>query len=124
MLAFDVDPEVIDTVVENADRNAMRDRMRVFAGTIDDVEGRFDWVLANIESRILDPIAEALAARVGPRGHLLLSGILTAEEEAMRARFTSLSRKLTIVASRHMSTGGERAYDKDGWVALHLVAAE
>lgn len=124
ILAFDIDPEVIDTVVENADRNGMRDRMRVFAGTVDEVEGQFEWVLANIESRILDPIADALAARVGPKGHLLLSGILTAEEEAMRARFTSLSRRFTIAGARHMSTGGERAYDKDGWVALHLVAVD
>ncbi|NUP06155.1 MAG: methyltransferase domain-containing protein [Polyangiaceae bacterium] len=118
--AFDIDPEVIDTVKENAERNAMTDRLEMFAGTIDDVDATFPWVVANIESKILDPIADDLVKRVAPGGHLVLSGILTAEEDRMRARFTSLDRKLEVVAARHMTTGGERAYDKDGWVALHL----
>lgn len=124
VVAFDIDGEVLDTVRENAERNGMSDRLRLFAGTIDDVEGTFPWVAANIESRILDPIADAIVARVGPGGHLLLSGILTAEEGWMTSRFTGLSRKLELVETRHMSTGGERAYDKDGWVALHLVARD
>lgn len=120
--AFDIDAEVIDTVRENAERNAMSDRLELFAGTIVDVTGTFPWVVANIETQILDPMAEDLVARVAPGGSLVLSGILTAEEQRMTARFTGLSRKLTVVSTRHMTTGGERAYDKDGWVALHLVA--
>ena len=120
--AFDIDPEVIDTVRENAERNGLLERLRVFAGTIDDVPGSYPWVLANIESRILDPMADALAARVAPGGHLVLSGILTAEEEWMRTRFLGLARAFEVVEVRHMSTGGERAYDKDGWVCLHLRA--
>lgn len=124
VVAFDIDGEVLDTVRENAERNAMSGRMRVFAGTVDDVEGTFPWVVANIESKILDPIADALVARVAPGGHLLLSGILTAEEEWMTTRFTGLARKLRLVGTKHMSTGGERAYDKDGWVSLHLVAED
>lgn len=121
-IAFDIDEEVVATVIENADRNQMSDKVQILATTVDKIEGTFPWVLANIESRILDPIAEDLVARVAPGGHLILSGILTAEEGWMRDRFTKLSRPFEVVATRHMTTGGERAYDKDGWVALHLVA--
>ncbi|MBK6514821.1 MAG: 50S ribosomal protein L11 methyltransferase [Polyangiaceae bacterium] len=119
--AFDIDAEVIDTVRENAERNSMSERLELFAGTIADVSGTFPWVVANIETQILDPMAEQLVAHVAQGGNLVLSGILTAEEQRMTARFTSLSRKLRVVATRHMTTGGERAYDKDGWVAIHLA---
>jgi ribosomal protein L11 methyltransferase len=123
VVAFDIDPEVLDTVRENAERNGLSDRLHVFTGTVEQVSETFPWVLANIESRILDPMAEELVARVAPGGHLVLSGILTAEEEWMRTRFTGLSRRFEVVEARHMSTGGERAYDKDGWVCLHLREA-
>jgi ribosomal protein L11 methyltransferase len=124
VVAFDVDPEAIDVVRENAERNGMASRLEVFAGTIDDVKGQFPWVVANIESRILMPIAEELIARVEPGGHLVLSGILLAEEGSMRERFESLSRKLELVEARRMETGGERAIDRDGWVSLHYHAVD
>lgn len=120
VVAFDIDPEAAATVEENAQRNTFEGSFRVFAGTVDDVSERFPWVVANIESRILDPMANELVSKVEPGGDLILSGILTAEEEWMRTRFTSLSHRFEVVDTAHMATGGERAYDKDGWVALHL----
>jgi ribosomal protein L11 methyltransferase len=120
VLAFDIDPEAAATVEENAQRNTFQGAFKVFAGTVTDVKERFPWVVANIESRILDPMADELVATVEPGGDLILSGILTAEEEWMRTRFTSLSHRFEVVDTAHMATGGERAYDKDGWVALHL----
>lgn len=119
-VALDNDPEVIDTVRENAERNGLSERLEVFAGVVDDVAGTFPWVLANIESRILDPIAESLASRLAPGGLLVLSGILLAEEQAMVDRFTSLSRKLAVVEITRTETGGDRAFDRDGWVAIVL----
>jgi ribosomal protein L11 methyltransferase len=120
VVAFDIDPEAAATVEENAQRNSFDGDFKVFAGTVDDVTERFPWVVANIESRILDPMANELVSKVEPGGDLILSGILTAEEEWMRTRFTSLSHRFEVVDTAHMATGGERAYDKDGWVALHL----
>ncbi len=122
VVGFDIDPEAVATARENAERNALQHRCRFYAGTIGDEPGRYPWVLANIESRILDPIAEELAARLAPGGHLLLSGILLGEEAWMRERFGALSRKLVVVGRAQLDTGGERAHDKDGWVALHLRA--
>ncbi len=116
VVAFDVDPDVIPVVLENAERNRLVDRLEAFAGTIDDVKGAFGWVLANIEARILDPLADAIAARIGANGHLVLSGILATEEERMTARYTSLGRKLELVEARLAGTR------EDGWVALHFHA--
>lgn len=120
VVALDIDAEVLSTVEENAERNGLASRMEVFAGVVSDVRGTFPWVLANIESRILDPIAEELAARVAPGGHLVLSGILANEETWMVQRFTSLSRKLAVVDTTRMETGGDRAFDRDGWVSIVL----
>ncbi len=117
--AFDVDPEVVHVVRENAALNGLADRLEVFDGTIDLVTTAFPWVLANIEARILDPMAEDLLRVLAPGGQLVLSGILTAEEAAMRSRFDRLG--LRFVEARHMATGGDRAYDKDGWVALRYA---
>jgi ribosomal protein L11 methyltransferase len=119
VVAFDVDPDVIEIVHENAARNAMSDRVAAHAGTIDGVEGTFPWVLANIEARILDPIAEELAARVEPGGDLVLSGILAHEEERMVARYTSLHRSGVGVPLERVSVTakGEGA---DAWVCIHL----
>ena len=88
----------------------------VYAGerTIDGVAGTFPWVLANIEARVLDPIAEDLAARVAPGGELVLSGILGPEEERMVKRYTSLRTPLETVA---VTRKGDAA---DAWVCIHL----
>jgi ribosomal protein L11 methyltransferase len=115
VVAFDVDPDVVDVVQENAARNGMTDRVEVSACTIDDVAGTYPWVLANIEARVLDPIAPALAARVAPGGDLVLSGILAGEEEALLARYTSLPTPLAL----HEVTRDEGS-GPDRWVCLHL----
>ncbi len=124
-VAFDIDPEVQHIVEENAAANGLSDKIEVFAGTVDRVKDRFAWVLANIEAKILDPLAEDLARVTEPGGCLVLSGILAIEEERMKSRFDGLIAhgvRLELVETRRTETGGERAYDKDGWVALRLRA--
>jgi ribosomal protein L11 methyltransferase len=116
VVAFDVDAEVIPLVLENAERNGLREKVEAFAGTIADVRGTFPWVLANIEARVLDPLADEIVARLAPNGHLVLSGILAIEEQRMAERYTSLERKLDLVETRLDGTRD------DGWVALHFVA--
>lgn len=119
VVAFDVDADVVEVVRENAERNAMSDRIQVFAGTVDDVEGTYPWVLANIEARVLAPIAEALAARVAPGGDLVLSGILAGEEEALITRYTSLATPLALEAVTREEAQVE-GREPDRWICLHL----
>lgn len=116
-LAIDVDPDVIEVVRENAARNGLSDRVTARAGTIADVGGTFPWVLANIEARVLHPIAEDLARAVAPGGALVLSGVLAAEHDAMVARYTSLRRRLVHTGTTRRGDGG------DAWVAIELAAA-
>lgn len=122
---FDIDPEVVHIVEENAEANDLAARVDVFAGSIVRVRERFPWVLANIEANVLDVLADDLLRVLAPGGHLVLSGILAAEEERMKTRFSGLTahgNRLELAGEKRMSSGGERAFDKDGWVALHYRA--
>ena len=75
------------------------------------MEGRYPLVIANIEARILSPMAEELAAKVGPRGLLVLSGILAGERDAIVKRYEALG-----LAHLESASAGEAA--GEGWVAI------
>ena len=129
VVAFDVDPDVIEVVKENAARNGLGDRIEAFAGTVDDVAATFPWVVANIEARVLDPIAEKLVGRVGERGRLILSGLLAAERDRMIKRYTSLPRRFKLVsekaqAAAHNRPTAEGEKSTDDWIALDLRALD
>jgi ribosomal protein L11 methyltransferase len=116
-LAIDVDPEVIDVVRENAARNGLGERIEARAGTLDSVTGTFPWVLANIEAKVLRPLAPDLARVVAPGGTLVLSGILENEHDDLVRTYTSLGRSLVHVGTRRR---GDAA--GEGWVALSFTA--
>jgi ribosomal protein L11 methyltransferase len=114
-LAVDVDPDVIEVVRENAARNALADRVDARAGTAASVTGTFPWVLANIEARVLRPIAPDLARLVSPGGALVLSGILESEHDEMVRIYGALGLRHTETRRRG-DAGGE------GWVALAFTS--
>jgi len=116
-LAIDNDPEVIDVVRENADRNKLTERVEVREATVDSITETFPFVLANIETRVLRPIAEDLARSVAPSGLLILSGVLAAEQDEIIARYTTLSRVFRHVETRRRGDG-----TGDDWVGLAFVA--
>jgi ribosomal protein L11 methyltransferase len=129
-LAIDIDPDVIDVVNENAARNNLASRVEAQVGTAASVTRTFPWVLANIEARVLRPIAGDLVRVLAPRGTLVLSGILESEHDEMVRLYTSLPRRLDHVTTRSSSTaerGGGRALPSpspsqhaggEGWVAI------
>lgn len=116
--AFDVDADVIPLVIENAERNGLADRVRAFAGSIEDVAEKYPWVVANIEAKVLIPLADKIAERVAPKGDLILSGILAVEESKLVAHYSSLKRGFELVEARLEGTR------EDGWVALHFRALD
>jgi ribosomal protein L11 methyltransferase len=85
--ATDNDPDVIDVVNENAERNGLR--ARVFADTAElaEITEAFPWVLANIEARVLIPMAEAIKARTQSGGTIVLSGILKFQKEEVLSAY-------------------------------------
>lgn len=108
-VAIDNDPEAAEVTIENALANGIPERI---AASIDDVATlteTFPFVVANIEARVLIPLAEPIAARVAPGGSLVLSGILRGQEDDVRAAYPSL--ELAAIE-----------YDGE-WVSIRLVRA-
>src|SRR5881296_483016 len=82
VVAVDTDPIAVEAARENAVRNGVA--IPVAAGSAADVPGRFDVVVANIVSPVLQQIASHLAARLASGGTLLVAGISVPAERATR----------------------------------------
>jgi ribosomal protein L11 methyltransferase len=117
-LAIDNDDEVVEVVQENAARNGLADRLTVRAATTASVTATYPVVLANIEARVLRPLAPELDRVLAPAGLLILSGVLAAEHDEMVALYTSLGRALRHAETRRRGDG-----TGDDWVAIAFVAS-
>ena len=85
-VGVDIDPWSVENARENAVLNGVADRFENRLGSIEEVpETGFDLVLANILRVILVPMMPDLAARMAPRGTLVLAGILRTERDTMLA---------------------------------------
>lgn len=85
-VGVDVEVEAIRVTGENAEINGVD----VSASTtpIDEVEGEYDLVFANIQAKVLIPMAKAIEARVAPGGVLILSGVLGDQVDDVSAAYT------------------------------------
>ncbi|HVL99251.1 MAG TPA: 50S ribosomal protein L11 methyltransferase [Egibacteraceae bacterium] len=73
VVAVDVDPLAVAAATANAAANDVAVDVR--AGSADTLEGHFAVVLANLDTATLSRVARALAARLGPGGTLVASGV-------------------------------------------------
>jgi ribosomal protein L11 methyltransferase len=105
-LCVDIDPDAVEVSRENAARNQVADRVEAGTTPIDEVQGRFEVVTANIQPEVLIPMAAALTARLAPGGRLILSGILIEAADAVEEAYRAVG--LTLAAR----------FDEDGWRAL------
>lgn len=112
-LGIDNDPDVLDVARENAERNGLGARLTVEGTPVERVRETYPWVLANIETRVLAPLADAIARRVAPGGWLLLSGILESEHEGLITNYQG--RGLEHVETRRLGDAAGEA-----WIALVL----
>ncbi len=85
--ACDIDPVSVDATRENAERNAVDQRIVVFEGGIETLEGEADIVVANILAEVIAPIAPDIAARTKPGGTVLASGIIRARQALVEEAF-------------------------------------
>jgi ribosomal protein L11 methyltransferase len=111
--AIDNDDDVIEVAADNARRNGLQDRLEVDTTPLESLAERFATVVANIEARTLSRLATALAARVAPRGLLVLSGVLASEHDEVRDSFVKAG--LAHLGSSQRGDGG------DAWVALVMA---
>jgi ribosomal protein L11 methyltransferase len=86
-LAVDVDPEAVACAEENLVRNGLLGRVEVSGQAVDDVEGSFDAVFANVTAEVLLALISPIAERVGAGGWLVLSGMLRESADAVAARY-------------------------------------
>jgi ribosomal protein L11 methyltransferase len=87
VVALDTDPEAIEIAAENVSLNHVAQRVRVALGTVHDDTGQFAVVLANIQAAPLIEMAATLTRRLQPGGRLVLSGILSEQQETVRAAY-------------------------------------
>ncbi len=106
--AVDNDPEATETTRENADHNALTDRLEIRTGTARELEGRHALILANIRPSVLIPIASDLAGLLAPGGCAVLSGILGEEAEQVLAAYVEVGLHL------------HRRRDQNEWCSLLL----
>jgi len=107
VVAVDNDGIAVEAARENTVRNGVM--IPVGEGSGADVPGRFDIVIANIVSPVLQLIARDLVARLAPKGMLIVTGISAPSEPQTRAAFVDAG--LRTLVDRNM---------RDDWVGLAL----
>ncbi|MEM9726976.1 MAG: 50S ribosomal protein L11 methyltransferase [Myxococcota bacterium] len=86
-VGIDVEDAAVEVAERNARVNAVAEHLEVSKTRLESVTALYDLVLANIETRILTQMAEALRARLAPGGVLVLSGILQHERDEILLAF-------------------------------------
>ena len=105
-IGIDVDPCAISEARDNVACNDLSARITIFPKPFDNVEERFDLLLANLRFPTLDSYLPQMAERVNSKGSILLSGIKS-EEKA------SLVGHSRVIGLHRIWTGEER-----GWAAM------
>jgi ribosomal protein L11 methyltransferase len=81
VVAIDNDPEAVRVAAENVTINRLDARIRLSTSSVDQVQGCFDVVMANIQALPLIDLAPALVSKLSSTGRLVLSGILLEQRE-------------------------------------------
>jgi ribosomal protein L11 methyltransferase len=106
VVAVDTDPVAVRAATENAARNDVRVDVR--AGSAAEVEGTYEFVLANLDADALVGIARDLRARVATGGTLIAAGIVAEKEQEVTSAFAAVG--LTPIGRDQ----------QDDWVRLDL----
>ena len=106
--AVDIDNIIILEADSNIDKNGFLSITEIILGSVEDVAGVFDLVVANILIRSILAISEELKKRVKSRGTILLSGIKNEEKTQAINKFSDLGFYL------------QEEFEEREWVALVL----
>ncbi|CAN5147195.1 50S ribosomal protein L11 methyltransferase [soil metagenome] len=87
VVAVDTDPLAVAAATDNASANDVRVDVRL--GSVHEVHGRFDLVLANLDTATLSSLAPALVARLAARGALIASGVAVERRSEAVAAFAA-----------------------------------
>ncbi len=81
VVACDIDPQSCLVAAENTRLNGVDSRVQITGQALDELEGNFQLVLANILAEENIRLAPQLVSRLAPGGSLILSGILVEKEQ-------------------------------------------
>jgi ribosomal protein L11 methyltransferase len=94
-VGVDNDPQALLATHDNAGRNGVSDRLAVYLPQ-DEPRATYPVVVANILASALEALADTLAARVAPGGHIALSGILDGQQSALLDRYATWFERLAV----------------------------
>ena len=89
-VAIDIDEDAVVVTRRNAALNDVAARIQVSARSMGDMDGVYDIVLANIETRVLSVMSHDLQGRIAFGGSLVLSGILIGERDELLAAYAPM----------------------------------
>ena len=84
IFAIDIDEDALENAAENCRLNNCDHIIQLSSRVLDDFEGKFDLVVANIIAPVLVELAPQLIEKLHPGGQLILSGILAEQLEMVR----------------------------------------
>jgi len=106
VLAVDIDPIAVKEAEVNFEKNNLSSIGRVQYGSLEDVRGRFELIIANIVTDDLLTMVDGFKSMLEREGILLVSGIYEMKKEAL----------VTAYAKRGFKVNNE--YSESGWVAI------
>jgi ribosomal protein L11 methyltransferase len=89
-VAIDIDEDAAVVGRRNAELNGVASRVAVSTRPLSDIDGVYEIVLANIETRVLMHMPKDLQARIALGGILVLSGILRTERDELLAAYAPM----------------------------------
>ncbi|NNE20452.1 MAG: 50S ribosomal protein L11 methyltransferase [Myxococcales bacterium] len=90
-IATDIEEDSVIVTERNAELNGVGPLIRASTLPLAEVDGVFDFVLANIETRVLVQMPNDLQARLAPDGLLVLSGILRPERDELLSAYSPMT---------------------------------
>ncbi len=109
VLAVDIDPMALETTRRNADINGVSSQV-IVADARTPIPNPFDLVVANILAQPLKVLAPMILGAVASHGGLVLSGLLTRQEDEVRAAYAAIDPQQQ---NKMISLGS-----RDGWLCL------
>lgn len=106
VLGCDIEPDACRIASENAAVNQVEDLIEITGRPLEQLEGTFQIVLANILAEENLRLADALVARLATPGSLILSGILREKETTIRDGFA------------RFNLGEPEVHRQEDWIAV------
>ncbi|BCO10736.1 ribosomal protein L11 methyltransferase [Desulfolithobacter dissulfuricans] len=81
VIGIDNDPQAVRVARENVGRNLLQGRISIEDTPLEEIQGPFELIQANIVHDVLVAMAPALRRLLAPSGHIVLAGILAGRQE-------------------------------------------